>query len=70
MSAEWIGAITFVVGGIFAAGILRNEVKQLRTDLNGLGRKTRKLHTVQMTIIAQTDDRIERFKLVALFKED
>jgi len=70
MSAEWVGALTFVVGVIFAAGILRSEVKQLRTDLNGLGRKTRKQHTIQMVIIAQTDDRIERFKLVSLFKED
>jgi hypothetical protein len=70
MSAEWVGALTFVVGVIFAAGILRSEVKQLRTDLNGIGKKARKLHTVQMVIIAQTDDRIERFKLVSLFKED
>ncbi len=70
MTGEWIAAATFVVGVIFAAGILRSEVKQLRTDLNGIGKKARKQHTIQLVIIAQTDDRIERFKLVTLFKED
>lgn len=70
MTGEWIAAGTFVVGVIFAAGILRGEVKQLRTDLNGIGKKARKQHTRDLIQVASTDDRIERFKLVALLKED
>ncbi len=73
-AAEWIAVAIFLFGVIFAAGKIvsnaHSENKQLRADLNGLGRKMRKQKNIDLVVIAMTDDRIERFKLVGLLKED
>jgi hypothetical protein len=77
--SEWLVSIVIaVVGVIFAAGKIisstRAEVRQLRADLNGLGGKVRRQHSHQQTIalllIAMTEDRAERVRLVGLLKED
>lgn len=71
---EWITVSVFVVGVVYTAGKIisgsRAEIRQLRNDLNGLGRKVRRQHTVDMLLIAMTNDRTERFRLVELLKED
>lgn len=74
MNAEWIGAVIFVVGTIFTAGKLissqRAEIQQLKGDLNGIGKKVRKQHTRDLVLIALTDDRAERLRLVGILKEE
>jgi hypothetical protein len=74
VNAEWIGAVIFVITAIFAAGKIissqRSEIQQLKGDLNGIGRKVRKQHTRDLVLIAMTDNRKERFKLVGILKED
>jgi hypothetical protein len=75
---EWIGAAIFAVGAIFAAGkfmsTIRAELSQVRSDMNGIGRKVRDTqkqnHKIALVILASTDDREERFRLVDLLKED
>jgi hypothetical protein len=71
---EWIGAAIFVIGTIFTAGKIisaqRSATQQLKGDLNGIGRKVRKQHTRDLLLIAGTDSREERFRLVEILRED
>jgi len=74
LNAEWIGAAIFVIGTIFTAGKIissqRADIQQLKGDLNGIGRKVRKQHTRDLILIAATDEREERFRLVEILKEE
>jgi hypothetical protein len=77
-AAEWIAVAIFAMGVIYAAGQIvkgkESEVKQLKLDLNGLGKKTRqdqlRKYNISLLIVAMADSREERFRLVELFKED
>lgn len=73
--SEWkVTVVIFALGIVFAGIRTYFQVRQLRMDLNGLGGKVRRQHSHQQTIalllIAMTDDRAERVRLVGLLKED
>lgn len=67
-----------MAGIIFAAGQILSKVNanasKLKSDLNGVGSKMRdsqkQRHNLSLIVMAQTDDREERFKIAALLKED
>lgn len=79
---EWIGAIIFVVGAIFAAGKLISDAKaegsQTRVDLNRMGQKMREEEranlrrhfNMALMLVASEDDREKRFRIAGQLKED
>ncbi len=86
MNAELIGAAIFAVGVIFAAGKFVNsategtkkELAQSKLDVNRLGQKlregekaaARRHHNLCAVIIANTENKDDRFKIAGLLKED
>jgi hypothetical protein len=63
-------AISSIAGAIFALGVAWAVLRQTRRDLNGLGRRTKRVDTnLILWLLVVTEKREDRALLVELLRE-